>query len=283
MPIITATIAETRGALPKDRTIGLVPTMGALHAGHAALLRQARRECDFVAASIFVNPIQFGPNEDFHRYPRPFDADVEICRQENVDLIFHPAPDEIYPAGYQSFVEVGDLTKTLCGASRPGHFRGVATVVLKLFQIVQPEFAYFGRKDAQQVRVLRRMVEDLNVPVKIVVCPIVREADGLAMSSRNKYLAPSQRSQAVVLHQALEEVRRLFATGERSSTALREAALRVIATASEAKVDYVEIVDWKTLTPISELRGEFLVALAVHFGTTRLIDNWVFTAETDSR
>ena len=278
MPTITTTVDETRRALPKNRVIGLVPTMGALHAGHAALLRQARRECDFVVVSIFVNPTQFGPNEDFHRYSRPFEADVEICRQEGVDLIFHPNPAEMYPNGFQTFVEVAHLAKPLCGASRPGHFRGVAIVVLKLFQITRPDLAYFGQKDAQQLRVVQRMVEDLNVPVKIVVCPIVRGADGLAMSSRNKYLTPSQRTQAVVLHRALEEVRQLFTAGERSSIKLREAALRVLAMASEAKVDYVEFVDWKTLTPIAELRGEFLAALAVHFGATRLIDNWVGVA-----
>jgi pantoate--beta-alanine ligase len=275
MPTVTKTIDETRRRLAAAKgKIGLVPTMGALHEGHATLFRQARESSDFVVASVFVNPTQFGPNEDFHRYPRPIDSDIAVCEAAGVDLIFNPDIPTIYPPGFQTFVEVRDLQHPLCGHTRPTHFRGVATVVLKLLQIVRPDLVYFGQKDAQQARLLLQMVRDLDVPVEVIVCPIVREPDGLAMSSRNRYLSPEQRKNAPALFQALEEVRRMVEAGERCTTVLRNAALRRIASTPGARFDYVEIVSWETLEPIDPIAGEILVAMAVYFGTTRLIDNW---------
>jgi pantoate--beta-alanine ligase len=275
MPTVTKTIDETRRLLDGVRgKIGLVPTMGALHEGHATLFRQARESSDFVVASIFVNPTQFAPNEDFHRYPRPFDSDVAVCEAAGVDLIFHPDIATVYPPGFQTFVEVRHLQHPLCGHTRPTHFRGVATVVLKLLQIVRPHLVYFGQKDAQQARLLLQMVRDLDVPVDVIVCPIVREPDGLAMSSRNRYLSPEQRRHAPALHQSLEEIRRLVEAGERRASALRDSALRRLAATPGARVDYVEVVSWDTLEPIERVSGEILVAMAVYFGTTRLIDNW---------
>jgi pantoate--beta-alanine ligase len=273
--IVTTTVEETRRAIAaaKAKRIGFVPTMGALHAGHASLIQQARRECDFVAVSIFVNPTQFGPNEDLARYPRPFDADVEICRRENVDLIFHPTPDVMYSPNSQTFVEVSNLQNLLCGMSRPGHFRGVATVVLKLFNIVQPHVAYFGQKDAQQVRVLQQMVRDLDVPVEIVVCPILREPDGLAMSSRNVYLDAEQRRNATVLFRALQAMRSAIEAGERDASSLVRIGRSMIAATPGAHLDYLSIVDYEQLHLLERLEGEILIALAVFFGPTRLIDN----------
>jgi len=277
-PLVTTTIEETRRALSSFRaagkSIGLVPTMGSLHEGHASLFRQAKRDNDVVVASIFVNPTQFGPNEDFNRYPRSFDSDARLADAAGVDLIFHPEPTELYPVGFQTFVEVLELQKPLCGVSRPTHFRGVATVVLKLFQIVQPTRAYFGQKDAQQARLVTQMTRDLDVPVDVVIRPIVREPDGLAMSSRNRYLTPEARRNATILFRALEMVRERIEAGERRAAILLDAAKRMIASAPGTKIDYVVIVDWETLEPIDELAGEVLVALAVFFGTTRLIDNW---------
>lgn len=274
---ITETIEATRDAVAAARrrgvTVGLVPTMGALHAGHASLLRAARAEVGFVVASIFVNPTQFGPNEDLNRYPRPFERDAELCRAEGVDLLFHPAPATIYPQGYCTFVEVHGLQDVLCGARRPGHFRGVATVVLKLFHIVQPDSAYFGQKDAQQVRILQRMVRDLDVPIEIKVCPIVREPDGLALSSRNAYLAAEQRRSATILYDVLQEVRRRIAAGERRAQPLLADAAAAINAVPGARLDYAAAVDDATLQDVDELRGRILFALAASFGTTRLIDN----------
>jgi pantoate--beta-alanine ligase len=275
MPTVTKTIDETRRLLAGARgKIGLVPTMGALHEGHATLFRQARESSDFVVASIFVNPTQFAPNEDFHRYPRPFDSDVAVCEAAGVDLIFNPDIVTVYPPGFQTFVEVRHLQHPLCGHTRPTHFRGVATVVLKLLQIVRPHLVYFGQKDAQQARLLLQMVRDLDVPVDVIVCPIVREPDGLAMSSRNRYLSPEQRRHAPALYLSLEEIRHLVEGGERRASALRDAALRRLAATPGARVDYVEVVSWDTLEPIERLSGEILIAMAVFFGTTRLIDNW---------
>jgi pantoate--beta-alanine ligase len=275
MPTVTTTIDESRRLLASARgKIGLVPTMGALHEGHAMLFRQARESSDFVVASIFVNPTQFAPNEDFHRYPRPFESDLAVCAAAGVDVIFHPDVATIYPPGFQTIVEVQDLQHPLCGHTRPTHFRGVATVVLKLLQIVRPHLVYFGQKDAQQARLLLQMVRDLDVPVEVVVCPIVREPDGLAMSSRNRYLSPEQRKNAPALFRALEEVRHMVEAGERSTTVLRNAALRRIASTPGARFDYVEVVSWETLEPIDPIAGEILVAMAVYFGMTRLIDNW---------
>jgi len=274
---IVKTVAEVRQAVAEPRgrraRIGLVPTMGALHAGHVSLIRAARHETGFVVVSIFVNPLQFGPQEDLSRYPRPFERDVEICRHEQVDLIFHPEPATLYPPGFQTRVDVAELQKGLCGASRPGHFRGVATVVLKLFNIVQPDVAYFGQKDAQQTRVIQRMVYDLDVPVEITVCPIVREPDGLALSSRNQYLDANQRQQATALNEALEEARQRVAAGERDAGRLIAGVRQRISTAPAAVVDYVAIVDADTLQPVETVARPTLLAVAVFFGATRLIDN----------
>ena len=276
-PLITTAIEDTLGALARARqrslTIGLVPTMGALHAGHISLIRAARAETGFVVVSIFVNPTQFGPSEDFHRYPRPFDQDVQVCAAEGVDLIFHPDSGTLYPVGYQTYVEVHGLEEVLCGASRLGHFRGVATIVCKLFNIIQPAVAYFGQKDAQQARIIQQMVRDLNLPLAIQVQPIVREADGLALSSRNQYLDANQRRQATVLYRSLEEVRELVNTGQRDAAILVQTMKNRIATAAAARLDYAAVVDFETLKPLERLHGQALVALAVYFGSTRLIDN----------
>ena len=227
--------------------------MGALHAGHAALIRQARQENDFVVVSIFVNPTQFGPNEDFHRYPRPFEKDVALCEANGVDLIFHPSPEEIYPSGYCTYVEVTKLQDGLCGASRPGHFRGVATVVLKLFNLVNPNRAYFGQKDGQQVRIIRQMVADLHVPVKVIVVPTVRETDGLAISSRNQYLDPEQRRHATVLWQALNEARERIDGGERDAAVLQRLLCERIHATPGAVLDYAAVVDADSLEPVTQL------------------------------
>lgn len=276
-PLIVRTIDETRRAIGDARAckqrIGLVPTMGALHAGHVSLIQAARRECDFVAVSIFVNPTQFGPKEDLSRYPRPFENDVKLCKAENVDLIFHPTPAILYAPSFETYVEVHHLQDGLCGASRPGHFRGVATVVLKLFNIVEPDVAYFGQKDAQQARILMQMVRDLDLRVEVKVCPIVREPDGLAMSSRNVYLDPEQRMDATILHRALQSVHKQIDAGERDANVLTQAVRTMIEATPGARIDYVSVVDWEHLQPLARLHGKVLIALAVFFGTTRLIDN----------
>lgn len=274
---IAGTVAEVRQAVSQARrqgsVIGLVPTMGALHAGHASLIRAARQEAGCVVVSIFVNPTQFGPNEDLDRYPRPFDSDLAACRDERVDIVFHPAPGEMYPAGHRTFVEVQDLQERLCGASRPGHFRGVTTVVLQLFNIVQPDLAYFGQKDAQQALIIERMVRDLHVPVKLRIMPIVREPDGLALSSRNRYLDADQRKHATALARALEEVRQRVRSGERDAYVLAKLLEQRIRSIPGATLDYAAVVDEQSLQPVSRLDGRILVALAVRFGATRLIDN----------
>jgi pantoate--beta-alanine ligase len=283
---MTVAVAETIEALhtylaaarQARKSVGLVPTMGALHPGHAALIDVARRENDFVVVSIFVNPTQFGPHEDFHRYPRPFEKDVAVCEAHGVDLIFHPSLEVVYPPGYRTYVEVTALQDVLCGASRPGHFRGVATVVLKLFNLVQPDRAYFGQKDAQQVRVIQRMVTDLNLPLRVVVVPTVREADGLALSSRNQYLDPDQRRHATALWRALTEARTRIDAGERDADVIRRVLVERIAATPGAVLDYAAVVDADSLEPVARLRGPTLLALAVKFGTTRLIDNLLVTA-----
>jgi pantoate--beta-alanine ligase len=275
--MIATTVDDTRRAVDAAREqgklIGLVPTMGALHAGHVSLIRAARKEADFVVVSIFVNPAQFGPNEDLSRYPRPFEADAKICETENVDLIFHPTPEVMYPPSFKTYIEVHDLQNVLCGASRPGHFRGVATVVLKLFDIVRPDIAYFGQKDAQQARILMQMVRDLDVPVKLKLCPIVREADGLALSSRNVYLDADQRKHASALFRSLEALRTRIDAGEHQAELLIRQARALIEATPGARIDYVAIVDFDTLQPLQRLKGKVLIALAVYFGATRLIDN----------
>ena len=271
VPLRRAVAEARRGG----RTIGLVPTMGALHAGHLSLIEAARAETGFVIVSIFVNPTQFGPNEDLNRYPRPLERDLKSCEEARVDLVFHPGPEVMYPPDYRTFVEVTGLQDVLCGASRPGHFRGVATVVLKLFNLVQPDRAYFGQKDAQQGRILQQVVRDLNVPVEIRVCPIVREADGLALSSRNEYLEAQERGGATVLSRALTEARQRIESGERDAATVRRAMAETIASVPGTVLDYAAVVDADSLQSLEQIVAgrPVLLALAVRFGGTRLIDN----------
>jgi pantoate--beta-alanine ligase len=279
---ILSTVAELRHwsrALrnASSDTVGLVPTMGALHAGHASLIRAACASCGHVAVSIFVNPTQFGPNEDYARYPRSFDADCALAKAEGAGVIFAPAVEELYPAGASTFVEVEGLGHRLDGASRPGHFRGVATVVAKLLIAAEPDGAFFGQKDAAQVAVIRRMVADLRLATEIAVCPIVREPDGLALSSRNLYLSPAERAQALTLSRAIRQVEALAAAGERRSSALLEAARKIFAAEPEIRVDYIELVNWTTLRPIETAVPGSLFAVAGWIGATRLIDNTILT------
>lgn len=277
--LILKTIAEAQSACAKlrreGRTLGLVPTMGALHEGHLSLVRAARAACDVVSASIFVNPTQFGPNEDFSKYPRTFDEDCVLLEREGVDLIFAPTVEQMYPAGASTFVVVEGVSDRLDGVSRPGHFRGVTTVVSKLFHILGPHKAFFGQKDAAQVAILRKMVRDLDFPLQLVVCPIVREADGLALSSRNRYLSAKEREQALVLHRALRKMEEVAASGERSSARLIEAARLVFAPEPDVRVDYIAVVDPETLEDVSEVTRGTLAAVAAFVGATRLIDNTV--------
>jgi pantoate--beta-alanine ligase len=278
MPLtVAATVAELRAAVAGARrgglSVGLVPTMGALHDGHGALIRAARVECGFVVVTVFVNPTQFGPHEDFHRYPRPFAADCAAAEAAGADLVFAPSVEEMYPPGSRTFVEVTQLQDVLEGASRPGHFRGVATVVLKLFNQAQPDVAYFGQKDAQQVRVVQQMVADLNVPVRVAICPTVREPDGLALSSRNRYLDPEQRRHAIVLSEALAAARDLIGRGERDPAAIEAVMAGRIRATPGAELDYARAVDADTLRGGERLHGPTLLLLAVRFGATRLIDN----------
>jgi pantoate--beta-alanine ligase len=270
IPDVRRSVAEARG---RGLAIGLVPTMGALHAGHASLIRAAREETGYVVVSIFVNPTQFGPQEDYSRYPRSLGKDMELCERERVDLVFAPEGAEMYPPGFRTFVEVQELQDVLCGHSRPGHFRGVATVVLKLFTIVQPNIAFFGQKDAQQARIIRQMVDDLDLSVQVRVCPIVREPDGLALSSRNQYLDAEQRREASRIPQALEEIRERIARGDRDATSLRKILASRLESIPGAVLDYAALVNADTLKPLNRLGGDVLVAVAVKFGATRLIDN----------
>jgi pantoate--beta-alanine ligase len=276
-PRVVESIADLRQAMSEARrqhlSVGLVPTMGALHEGHLSLIAAARAHNDFVVVSIFVNPTQFGPHEDLARYPRPFADDVRLCAAAGVDLIFYPAAEVIYPPGFRTYVEVTGLQDVLEGRSRPGHFRGVATVVLKLLNLVAPDRACFGQKDAQQARIIQQMVEDLNVPVEIVVCPTVREPDGLALSSRNRYLDTGQRAQATVLHRALSEVRAQFAAGQRDSSVLLRSIHEMVAATPAASLDQAAIVDADSLQPVAHIDRPVLVTLAVRFGGARLIDN----------
>jgi pantoate--beta-alanine ligase len=258
------------------RTIGFVPTMGALHHGHASLIRAARGACDRVVVSVFVNPTQFGPNEDFGRYPRTFDADYALCEREGGDVVFAPSVEDMYPPGGETFVDVGPLGTVLCGASRPGHFRGVATVVTKLFAVVAPHRAYFGQKDYQQTVVIRRLVQDLRLGVEIVVCPTVRDPDGLAASSRNAYLTPAERQIALCVPAALAEAGRLIAAGERSGGKIRDALQVLLSNTPLVRPEYVAVVRPDTLEPLERLETRVVVALAVRVGNTRLIDNGVF-------
>lgn len=267
--------AASRAARRVGKSLGLVPTMGALHEGHLSLVRAAKAQCDLVAASIFVNPLQFGPNEDLAKYPRTFDRDRELFIQQGVDFIFAPSVEEMYPPGAVTYVTVEGLSDKLCGRSRPGHFRGVTTVVSKLFNIVEPDRAFFGQKDAAQSIIIRRMVRDLNIPVQVVVCPIVREPDGLAMSSRNAYLDAQQRKSSLVINQSLRAVQERFDRSERKVHALIEAGSQVFAQEPSVRLDYFEIVDPETLDPVDGLTRPALVAVAAFVGKARLIDNVV--------
>ncbi len=275
--IVCTTKSQTRAAVAKARSggasVGLVPTMGALHEGHLSLVRRAVADNDFTVVSIFVNPTQFGPDEDLDAYPRDIESDARKCREEGVDVIFAPGPREMYAEDASTYVEETSLSRGLCGRSRPGHFRGVTTVVTKLLNIVQPDRAYFGRKDAQQASVIGRMVRDLDISVDIVVMPIVREADGLALSSRNTYLSAEERREALVLSRALEEAGRLFAAGERNAATLKQAMIDIITQAPHSKMDYVEIVDARNLQEVEKITRPAMAALAVFIGRTRLIDN----------
>jgi pantoate--beta-alanine ligase len=264
---------HARAARADGRTVGLVPTMGALHEGHLSLIRRAKQECSHVVASIFINPKQFGPAEDLARYPRTFDADAQKLAAAGVNSVFVPEPPEIYPAGFSTYVHVEGLSERLEGKSRPGHFRGVSTVVMKLVEIVQPDFAYFGRKDAQQTQVIRRMAEDLNLDAQIVVCPIVREPDGLALSSRNVYLDPRQRQAATVLYRALLSARQQVLRGERSARALETALSQVLDTEPLVRTDYAKVVDAGNFEPVEHIGGPAFALIAAFLGTTRLIDN----------
>jgi pantoate--beta-alanine ligase len=276
MHIISSAAEMTAFSKAEQRAghcVGFVPTMGALHEGHLSLVRAARAQCDVVVVSIFVNPTQFGPNEDLAKYPRSFDRDKAMLQRESVNAIFYPSVEEMYPAGAATWVTVEGLSERLDGRSRPGHFRGVTTVVSKLFNMVQPQFAFFGQKDAAQVAIIRKMVRELNFDVQIVVCPIVREQDGLAMSSRNEYLTAQQRKQALVLSRSLKYVQSQVEQGERCVRKLIAAGKQVMAEEPAVRLDYFEVVDPDTLEPVSDAGKGALVAMAAYVGTTRLIDN----------
>nr|WP_319219055.1 pantoate--beta-alanine ligase [uncultured Trichococcus sp.] len=276
---IAATVEEIRSAVKawkkEGLSVGFVPTMGYLHEGHQSLMQKAVSENDRVVVSIFVNPMQFGPSEDLESYPRNLEKDAALCEANGVDLIFHPEPKEMYQPDFSSFVDMHGLTDSLCGKSRPVHFRGVCTVVTKLFNIVQPDRAYFGQKDAQQLAVIQQMVRDLNMDVTVIGCPIIREADGLAKSSRNSYLSADERKAALVLSRALEVAKQLLADGERDAAKIRNAISETIQAEPLVKIDYVELVDARTLQQVDSVERPVLVALAVYIGKTRLIDNFI--------
>lgn len=255
------------------KVIGLVPTMGALHAGHASLIEKARQQCDFVVVSIFVNPLQFGPNEDYQRYPRPLHKDLEVCERVGADLVFVPALEDLYVFEQRVFIEVTQLGDHLCGPYRPGHFRGVATVVVKLFNVVQPGKAYFGEKDYQQLRIIRKMVEDLNMDIEVVSVPIYRDVDGLALSSRNVYLDAEERAAAPTLYRALLGAKKMIENGEKDLRVVKDASQWILAAEEKIRLEYFEIVDPVDLQPVTEIRGEVRIAAAVWIGKTRLIDN----------
>lgn len=273
-----------RNARSAGQTIGVVPTMGYLHQGHLSLMRRARQENDLVVATVFVNPTQFGSNDDLDAYPRNAQRDIDLMQAENVDIAFMPEADDLYPNGYATYVEVqGPMTQTLCGASRPGHFKGVTTIVAKLFHLTAPHRAYFGQKDAQQVAVIRQMVRDLNFDLEVVACPTVREPDGLAMSSRNSYLSESQRADAVVISQALFEARDRIAAGQTQAGKVIDHIRARIESVEQADIDYLAVVDVNTLNELEVLDGSVLIAVAVKFGNTRLIDNLEVDVPTGGR
>jgi pantoate--beta-alanine ligase len=274
---VAKTIDEIRTLVKQARsqgkTIGFVPTMGALHAGHVSLIEAAKKQTDFVVVSIFVNPTQFGPNEDFDKYPRTFDSDIEICQKAGVETVFAPSVQEMYSTEQLTWVNIGKLADVLCGASRPGHFRGVATVCAKLFNIVKPDVAFFGQKDAQQAIIIKRMVADLNMPLEIVVCPTVREPNGLAMSSRNKYLSQEQRQDAAAIYASLQKAEQLIRAGEKNSKNIIAAMHQILRRTGSIQTEYVHIVDAATLADMQVVRGQVLIAVAVRIGPARLIDN----------
>lgn len=281
---VTGKIEEVRQWMAPARAasqrIGLVPTMGALHIGHVSLIEEAVRRCDVVVVSLFVNPTQFGPEEDFNKYPRPFEEDLAICRRHGVDVVFAPSPSEMYPRENLTWVNVTGITEPLCGRSRPGHFRGVTTVCTKLFNIVGPDVAFFGQKDAQQATVIRRMVADLNMPLEIVVCPTFRQSDGLAVSSRNQYLSEQQREDATAIYKALQEGRRMIEAGATDAVPVRERIEAVIQRVPAMEIEYVSLVDPETLQPIERLDGAVLIAVAARLGPARLIDNIIVDSRT---
>lgn len=276
------TIKELRQELDKERragkTIGFVPTMGYFHQGHLALMQRAKRECDVAVASLYVNPIQFGPNEDLESYPRDFERDKRLAEDAGVDYLFWPSDEEMYSPRHLTSVEVESITERLCGASRPHHFRGVTTIVAKLFNIVKPDIAYFGQKDAQQVAVIKQMVDDLNFDVEIAVVPTIREADGLAMSSRNIYLSDAERQEALVLHSSLQHAQKMIDSGERIATVIKEEMQQLITARPLVDLEYISICDSKTLEELQQVQGEILIALAARVGKARLIDNIVIKA-----
>ena len=282
--IISGSVQETREVIgnwkKRGFSVGLVPTMGYLHPGHISLIERARKENDMVVVSIFVNPIQFGPNEDLDKYPRDMAHDREVCEKAGAELIFAPQPSEMYPCENLAFVDIRGLGDGLCGAKRPGHFRGVCTVVSKLFNIVLPDRAYFGEKDAQQLAIIKRMVKDLNFGTMIVSCPIVREPDGLAMSSRNLYLSPEERKAALSISRSLSAAKELMRKGEKDAVKIRETIVAGISAEPLARIDYAEIVDSADLSPVQRIEKPVLAAVAVYFGKTRLIDNFTFEGET---
>jgi len=276
---VTKTIAEMRAwvrqARAEGKMVGFVPTMGALHIGHVSLIEAAAESCDTVVVSIFVNPTQFGPGEDFHKYPRPFEKDLEICAKHGVHAVFAPSPAEMYPRENLTWVNVEKLTEELCGRFRPGHFRGVATVCTKLFNIVGPDKAFFGQKDAQQVAVIKRMVADLNMPLEIVVCPTVREPDGLAVSSRNQYLSPQERKDAAVIYRSLRKGAERIRAGEANVARITDEMCGVLRQVPALRIEYVSIVDAESLQELERVQGRVLIAVAGRLGSTRLIDNVV--------
>lgn len=276
---VVSTVCETRAQVNEWKkqglTVGLVPTMGYLHEGHQSLIKKAVEENDRVVVSVFVNPIQFAPNEDLETYPRDLEADKRLCDSTGADLIFHPTPDEMYPDGFSTHIQMDNLTKELCGKTRPTHFGGVCTVVGKLFNIVKPDKAYFGQKDAQQLAIIKRMVRDLNFDIEIVGCPIIREPDGLAKSSRNTYLNADERKAALILSKAIKLGEELVADGERNAQNVIKAMTDKINTEPLARIDYVNVVDALSIEPLDVIKGEVLVAIAVYIGKTRLIDNFI--------
>lgn len=282
MEIIT-TVSEMKARVSEWKaqglTIGLTPTMGALHEGHMSLMEAARKDCDRVVASVFVNPLQFGPDEDYDNYPRDLERDAGIAESKGVDVVFHPSVEEMYPENYNTYVVMETLTDTLCGASRPGHFRGVCTVVNKLFNIVQPDKAFFGQKDAQQLAIIMRMVADLNMNLEVVGCPIVREDDGLAKSSRNTYLSAEERTAALCLSCAIFKAKEMIEGGERDSATIAKAVTDTIEEEPLARIDYVEVVNLGNMQPVETLPERGLVAIAVYIGSTRLIDNYLYDFE----